>query len=93
MFDKMIVKYNGKEYTTYDTFLDLSNKEMKKMSAIQNLSKQINLTRLVLNNNEISEITGIGRLRKLRELYLDENSIQEIKGMKMRFNISVRLYP
>ena len=62
----MFVKYNGKEDKTYDTFLDLSNKNIKKMSAIQNLSKQTHLTRLILNNNEIPEITGISRFKELQ---------------------------
>jgi Leucine-rich repeat (LRR) protein len=74
--------YEGKiieeKYDEKTTFIDLSFKSIKLILKTYGLA---NLRKLHLNDNEITEITGLDGLTSLEDLLLNNNKITEIKGI------------
>ncbi len=56
---------------------------------LNNLYKFVNLQRLYLGFNQITEIKGLDNLVNLRVLYLNSNKITEIKGLDNLVNLRV----
>ncbi|MFX1376959.1 MAG: leucine-rich repeat domain-containing protein [Promethearchaeota archaeon] len=83
----MSVEYNGKKYEVYIgkesslITLNLSNKNIKRISDIRGLEKLENLEKLLLSNNQIANVEGLDALVNLKELFLANNQITEIKGL------------
>lgn len=60
--------------------LELANNRIKSLSNLLNLNKCVNLTRLLLNHNEITDLIGLPEeLINLQVLGLSYNNIQSIE--------------
>jgi len=63
------------------TFLNLSNKSIKDISALKEFK---NLTTLILNNNQIKDISPLKDLQYLHTLYLTNNEIENIEYQELK---------
>ncbi|MCT6594354.1 protein phosphatase 1 regulatory subunit 42, partial [Acinetobacter baumannii] len=61
-----------------DSFLDLSNLELKNIPEFDNIQ---NIERLNLSDNYITKIENVDDLKYLRELNLSNNNIEEINNI------------
>ena len=82
------VEYNGEKININDNILHLNNKGIEKIADIKNLSDQINLKELYLDENNIYEIKGLENLINLEVLGLGENQIFEIEGLDTLQNLT-----
>jgi len=82
---EMTVQIKGKVYKTKSKkgmiSLDLSKKGIEDIGDIIGLERLINLQKLDLSNNKITEIKGLENLENLRVLNLKNNNIKEISGL------------
>lgn len=84
---KMIDKQKGKIYKSDVkdiTVLDATGKNIKELSGIENL---VNLKRINLEKNSISNIEPLKKLSSLEEVCLDNNDIKDINALEKITNI------
>ncbi len=75
------VEIGGESYSTDLTSLDLSGKGLKD-SDVKNLKYMKNLDTLILNDNNITDISFVKKMPNLKYLYFHNNKVSDISAVK-----------
>ena len=81
------VEYNGKRFEIKNNSLNLNDQSITDIRKIKDLENQVNLEKLFLNSNKITEIDGLESLINLKVLSLGRNRITKIKNISHLVNL------
>lgn len=82
------ITIGGERYSTDLTYLDLSGKGLNNYD-LQNLIYMTKLERIELSDNNLSDISVLGKIPSLREIDADNNSIEDISFLEDLPNIEI----
>jgi Leucine-rich repeat (LRR) protein len=83
IFDGLILQYGDKVITIDNReILDLSDNKISDLSKFEGLHNFTDVTKMKLDDNQITEILGLDILQDLQEISVENNKIKEIKGFE-----------
>ena len=83
------VEYEGKILLPFGTeqIINLSSQNIVNLSRVKGLGNLINLNKLHLSFNKITELIGLDNLINLKSLHLQGNKLRKIKGLDQLRNL------